>query len=224
VVTIVPAIIPKSFDDLKEKVGLIYTSVDLVQVDMCDGKFVSNKSWPFVEDHGEFRDLVKEKSGLPHWEEIEYEIHLMTDTPSDEVADWVRAGAGGVIVHIETGSDALEDIIEEWGHTVQIGIAFKPQTPISKLTPFLEKVKMIQIMGNDRIGMQGQKLDSIVYEKIRELRLMAPEHTIAVDIGVNEETAPLLVKAGADKLIIGSAIMDKDMPGEAIKKFQKLTE
>ncbi|MBI2474785.1 MAG: hypothetical protein HYV68_03715 [Candidatus Taylorbacteria bacterium] len=223
-IQIVPAIIPKSFTYLEEKVGLIYTAASEVQVDICDGKFTGSVSWPFVEDRGEFHRLISEEKGLPHWEEIDYEMHLMTKTPADEVSDWVKAGASRLVVHIEAGSDAIEDILNEWGHTAEFAIAIKMETPVSAVAGFLSKVRTFQLMGSSKIGFQGQKLDDRIYERVKELRALAPDHVIAIDIGVNEETASKLVSAGANKLIIGSAIMDSDVPSEALEKFKRLSK
>jgi len=75
-------------------------------------------------------------------------------------------------------------------------------------------------MGNDKVGFHGVELDENVYDKIKELRKKYPKLEIAIDIGVNFETAPKLVKAGATKLISGSGIFkNKNIP-EAIKKLE----
>ena len=78
-------------------------------------------------------------------------------------------------------------------------------------------------MGNDRIGFGGVPLDEeLVLPKISELRKRHPELTISVDIGVNAETAPRLIAAGATRLVAGSAIFGKANPAQAIKELERL--
>ena len=218
---IIPAIIPENFSDLKDKVSIIAGFAETVQVDICDGKFVPSENWPLVGDNGEF-EKIKEEKGLPESDHVDYEIHVMAETPNDEVADWARAGASRIIVHIETGSDTVEDIIEEWGHTVEIGIAINLNTPVSLVSPFLEKVKVFQLMGIERVGFQGQGLDERIFGRIKELRGLAPKHIISIDGGVNLENAGKLIKAGANRLVVGSAIWKSKNPIEIIKKFKNI--
>jgi pentose-5-phosphate-3-epimerase len=77
-------------------------------------------------------------------------------------------------------------------------------------------------MGNDKIGHQGIPLDEQVYERIKVLREKYPDLPIAVDIGVNKNTAPLLIKSGATKLIAGGAIFKTDDIIGTIEEFQDL--
>ena len=77
-------------------------------------------------------------------------------------------------------------------------------------------------MGNDKIGYHGVELDEKVYEKIKILREKYSDLPIAVDIGVNETTAPLLIQAGATKLVIGSAIFNTDDIIGTVERFRNL--
>jgi ribulose-phosphate 3-epimerase len=219
---IIPAIIPKSFSDLEEKVGSISDLTDVVQVDICDGKFVSNKNWPIEGNEGEFEKIVSEEVGLPNWEDVSYEIHLMTESPNDEVSEWVKAGAERIIVHIETGSDVVEDIIEEWGHVVEIGISVNMKTDLRNAVAFFDKVQTIQLMGIENIGFQGQKLSEKIYDRVKELRQLGYKHIISIDGGVALENAERLIESGADSLVVGSQIWTEASPREALDKFKKL--
>ena len=77
-------------------------------------------------------------------------------------------------------------------------------------------------MGNDKIGFGGVSLDEKVYDRIKLLREKYPDLPIEVDIGVNEKTAPLLVKAGATKLITGSVLFNSHDKIELVEKFRNL--
>ena len=81
---------------------------------------------------------------------------------------------------------------------------------------------MRSFMGIDSVGFQGQIFDEKVIAKIKEVKKIYPELTIQIDGGVNLETAPLLKAAGADRLVIGSAIFESENIVEAIEKFKVL--
>lgn len=222
--TIIPAILPTSFVDLDEKVLRISRLVSSVQVDIVDGVFAPGKTWPFVNDHGDFKKLLSEVEGLPAWENISYEIDMMVADPLKIFDDWVSVGASTIIIHRESVDDATLDALITRGNEkdISLGIALKPSTPLSMIESYLDRVPRIQCMGNDQIGRQGTPLDPSVFEKIKAIRDMAGAVTISVDIGVNRDTAPKLISAGATILVSGSAIFESDSPGDAIAFFSSL--
>ncbi|MDO8564772.1 MAG: hypothetical protein Q7R88_02130, partial [bacterium] len=218
---IVPAIIAKEFSEIPAKLELVKGIADTVQIDICDGKFAPNKTWPYIGDHGEITEILREAEGLPYWDELDFEFDLMVSKPEEAVPFWVKAGASRVIVHIESMEpDALSDLIKEWKHVVDFGLALKPSTPLEKLETFLHEVTFVQCMGNDRISFGGVPLDEpLVLPKIAHLRKNYPELTISVDIGVNFETAPRLIAAGASRLVAGSAVFGKANPAQAMREL-----
>ncbi|MSU56262.1 MAG: hypothetical protein EXS51_03080 [Candidatus Taylorbacteria bacterium] len=221
---IVPAIIAKEFSEIPAKLELVKGVADTVQIDICDGKFAPNKTWPYIGDHGEIAGILREAEGFPYWQELDFEFDLMVAKPEEAVPFWVKAGASRVIVHIESiEPDALSDLIKEWKHVVDFGLALKPSTPLEKLETFLHEVTFVQCMGNDRISFGGVPLDeTLVLPKISHLRKKYPELTISIDIGVNLETAPRLIAAGATRLVAGSAVFGKANPAQAIRELEGL--
>ncbi len=222
---IIPAILAKHYSEIERKASLVSGLVDAVQVDVCDGRFADAILWPYVRkgeiDDPDFRELTEEKRGLPFWNELDYEFDLMVQEPEGIVGDFVRIGATRLLIHLESTSK-MEDIIHEWKDTVEIGIALKPKTPLSELDSFMHEVKSVQFMGSDRIAHAGVALDPRVPLRIKEFKKKYPAHIVSVDIGVNLETAPQLLAAGADRLVAGSAIFKADDPALAIKRFQGL--
>lgn len=217
--TVVPAIIVKNFKQLEDKITLVKDYCTFVQVDITDGKFTHNTTWPYVGDEGEYTALVTEERGLPFWEEVDYEFHLMVERPEETVADWIKMGASRIVVQIES-TQRLQEIIDQCrAASVEIGIALKPQTDIELLTPFVEQIDCIQCMGNNELGRHGAPLDVEVLEKIKALREKYPEMNIAIDIGVHADTASSLVDAGVDTLVAGSAIFDEENIAEAIENL-----
>lgn len=221
---IVPAILPKDFSEIVTKLPLVKGVADAVQIDIADGKFAPNKTWPYTGDRGEFDKLREEKEGFPFWEDFDFEFDLMVAKPQELIADFVRVGANRIIVHLESiEPDALSDLIKEWKHSVALGLALKPSTPLERLETFLHEVEFVQCMGNDKIAFQGVALDeAAVLPKISLLRARHPALTICVDIGVNFETAPRLITAGANRLVAGSAIFGSANPVESVRRFEAL--
>lgn len=219
-INVTPAIITKNFKQLEEKVALVKDYCDFVQVDITDGKFTHNLTWPYTGDNGEYAQLATEEVGLPFWEDVDYEFHLMIEKPEETVAEWIKIGASRIIVQIES-TEKLQDIIDQCkAASVQIGIALKPSTDIELLTPFVEQIDCIQCMGNEELGRHGSPLDLEVLEKIKTLREKYPEMNIAIDIGVHRDTAGDLIDAGVDTLVAGSAIFDAQNIAEAIEDLR----
>jgi ribulose-phosphate 3-epimerase len=222
---VIPAILARTYGEIKEKLALVRGAADTVQVDTCDGRFADNLLWPYVEkgraDDADFRELLSERKGLPFWNELDYEFDLMVQEPESIIADFVRIGASRLLVHLES-TERMEDIIHEWKDSVEIGIALRPSTSLEELESYLHEIRLVQFMGSDNIAHAGVALDERIYGRLREFKKKHPEHIAAVDIGVNVETAPDLVAAGADRLVAGSAIFKSPDIKGAIKQLSHL--
>ncbi len=216
-VEIIPAIMPKSLDDFKEKAGFVYRLVKTVHVDVMNGTITHSVNWPFSEiGLTELKKLTTGEIPLPHWKEIDFEVDVMMENPEENFADWVNAGFHRVIVHFEN-TKKLTEIIHEWKGIVEIGVAVGVDTPNDEVYKYIDEgVDFIQFMGIYQIGFQGNPIDSRVYEKIKKAREVYPNLPISVDGSVNMETAPLLIAAGANRLIIGSAIFNAQEEEHAV--------
>jgi ribulose-phosphate 3-epimerase len=222
-ITVVPAIIPHTKEQLEEEIKKVAGFAPLVQIDISDGIFVPTKTWPYNgRDEEFFRSLKSEEVGLPMWEDVNFEVHLMVKNPEDVVRDWIYTGAGTIVAHIEATENFQKviDICRE--NIVSVGIAIKPSTDISKIDEFVPEVDFIQCMGSDLLGKHGVELEEKAIEQIKTLRRKYPDSIIGIDIGVTEDSAENLVLAGATKLIVGSAILDSDDPEEVYKYLSKI--
>ena len=230
---IIPAILTDNFNELREGISRVVNVVTVVQIDMCDGIFVPTLSWPYNEikaDHKEnnIDSILEEEEGLPFWDSLDFEFDLMVSDAHKQFDFFVRLGAKRVVFHIEAEkninefNEFLEGIDMYTRENVEIGVALNTTTPIETIKPIISKVDFIQCMGIEKIGYQGEPFDERVLEQISELRKIYPELIISVDGSVNETTAPLLVKAGANRLVVGSAIMNSYDVRETIKEFENL--
>jgi ribulose-phosphate 3-epimerase len=207
---IIPAIMPSSLKDIEEKAGLVYRNVKTVHVDVMDGSITPSVNWPFTtEGLEELKKITTGEQSLPFWKEINYEVDVMTESPEDSIAEWVNAGFHRVIMHVENAKN-LSSIIKEWKGVVELGVAIGVETPNDDVYPLIDKgIDFIQFMGIYQIGFQGNPFDVRVLEKIKKAREVYPKIPISVDGSVNLETAPKIIGAGADRLVIGSAIFNK---------------
>jgi len=236
-IEIIPAIMPNNYDDLLQKAGRVKGIVPVVQIDVMDGMFVKETSWPYDKDGVEqFRLMVERGDKLPFWEDIVYEIDLMIEHPEAVVSDWVALGAHRILVHIESVANPLivlsvmEDILKkeevqdenyEVSAPLEFGIAIGALTPLETLTPYIHDVDVVQLMGIKKIGYQGEPFDEDVIERIKSLRAEHPHLIISVDGGVHFESAPKLINAGATRLVSGSTIFESSDIRNAIFKLKQ---
>lgn len=220
-IEIVPAILPKDFDDLDLRVDLLRKLVPIVQIDICDGTLTPDPTWPYRKSDHNFEAILREDHGLPGWENLNFEIDLMVRHTEDKVLTWVGAGASRIVAHLE-GTGNFQKVIDELESFVEIGLAIDLNTPIAQAIPFIDKIDFIQCMGISKIGYQGQPFDRRVIERVSDLRHKYPKLIISVDGGVNLKNAPALISAGANRLVVGSAIFDSADLRTTIKAFQKL--
>ena len=232
---IIPAILEDTFKAVREKLSLAVSFAPLVQIDVCDGKFVPRSSWPYIgtrmaadtDDADKrgydmtFQEVLSEKEGMPYWDKIDFEVDLMVSNPEEVVRDWILAGAVRVIPHVEAVTDFLK-LKEKTAGRVSLGLAIGIDTPLATLVPYAEEIDCIQCMGIAKIGYQGQSFDERVLGKISELKMLYPNVTITVDGGVNIETAPRLIAAGANRLVVGSAVFGQANPAEAVRGLESL--
>jgi ribulose-phosphate 3-epimerase len=214
-VKVVPAIIPKTFDELKDKIDIVSDFVDSVQFDISDGDFAGSITWPYTEGE-EFPNHT-----LPYKDDLKLEVDLFVSNPQDVFESWIDAGVKSMVLHLETLDDPAFIIAELKIRDIEVGLSINPSTRLGVLDEWIDLVDFVQLMGNDKVGFQGVSLDENVYDKIKELRKKYPKLEIAIDIGVDFETAPKLVKAGITKLISGSTIYRSRNVKEAIDKLKK---
>ncbi len=223
-VEIIPAILPKSFADLTEHLENMQGITRAVQIDMVDGLFARNVTWPY-NDRELFEKIVAGNEGMPLWEKFDFEFDIMAEHPDRDVESFVRAGASRIVLHsASTGAKdaalALQSFRMMLDMPTSVGIALSPSDSPSTLDSFFGLYDFIQVMGISRVGFQGEPLDESVLILIEQLRQECPDFTIQVDGGVSLENVAKLVKAGGRRLIVGSAIFSADNPIQALKDLR----
>lgn len=219
---IIPAIIPNTFQTLRSEMEVVKGLVDRVQVDIMDGRFAPETTWPYAEGREAhlFDEIVSQERGFPSWRDLQFEIDMMVQNPEEVLGDWIQVGASAVIIHADSTDKHQEifDRLQDRG--VEAGLAVLPSNRNTVVEKFRDDIDFLQVMGNDKIGYHGVELDPLVYDKLEDLRDRFPDLPIGVDIGVNFQTAPELVKAGATRLASGSTIYESDDLEAAITKLE----
>jgi pentose-5-phosphate-3-epimerase len=239
---IIPTEMPENEDDFREKINTVYRHVDTIQIDVMDGKFVNSTSWPYNDFGNDFWYKLKtQEEGLPQWEKVNFEVDLMVENQIEEATSWINAGVSRIIGHIEafTSDEMVDEFIELGKNSmVEIYLALAPSTDINRIKKWIKsevtendfdneknifnKIDGVQFMGIENVGYQGQPFAEEIIKKISELHIEFPNLIISVDGGVNDETAPELIEAGAANLASGSYIFNAADPKEAIDYLKSL--
>lgn len=187
--------------------------VDRLHLDIMDGHFVPTLSYgPMVAE------------ALARVTKLPLEAHLMVEAPERQLQRLVKAGVGTLILHWES-SQRIESLLGEVkALQKRVGLSLKPGTPPSEIEPLLHQVDLAMVMTVEP-GVGGQDLILDMLGKVTLLRQLVCRRglscEIEVDGGVNARTAPLAVKAGADTLVIGSAIFATDASiGAAVRRIR----
>ncbi len=212
-IPIVPAVIPQSFEALRDAAKQLSFSPEL-HVDVVDGTFVDSRSWPYVPEGVPL-------SIKPYTDTYTLEVDLMVMDPISAATAWIKAGADILVFHTESCQPAdLEAFSRD--HAVSVCIALQNNTPLDVLQSYLPYIDGVQLMGIPVIGKQGQPFDDRVLERIRGVRTLAPSLPITIDGSVNEATIQAVVEAGAHRLICGSAIIGSEDPYAAYVRLRAL--
>ncbi|MFA6077775.1 MAG: hypothetical protein WC724_02015 [Candidatus Paceibacterota bacterium] len=213
-IEIIPAVMPRSLNDLEEHISRVVGSAPWVQIDVMDGIFVRGKTWPYISFDAKAFEF--EFEGLPNWEEIDYEFDLMIKNPEKEIDRFVMIGASRIILHVESTELISEAIALAKEKDLEVGLALNIDTPNEVLEKFITDIDFVQFMGIATIGLQGEPFDKRVIEKISSFRKKFPDVIISVDGGVGMSNVSDLVNAGANRLVAGSAIFKNENTHGAI--------
>jgi ribulose-phosphate 3-epimerase len=214
-VDIVPSILSADFTRLGEQVReATDAGAGRIQIDIMDGHFVPNIAMgPLVVE------AVRRCTDIP------LEAHLMISNPEQYINDFAQAGADVIIIHQETSPHLHRLVQQIKAAGKQAGIALTPSTPTFMLDDILSMLDLVLIMTVNP-GFGGQEFIPETLPKISHMRQVINERglhcDIEVDGGIHEATVPLVVKAGANLLVAGSAVYnDRETVAQAMDRLRK---
>lgn len=204
---VIPVINCPDIECVKKKIEVAKSFLhegEMMHLDIADGTFGAPPTW---NDPLQWATLKSPFS---------IEVHLMVAHPEEHVDNWLAAGARRLVVHVETiTQESFHEILSAAERDrVEIMLSVRPDTSIDDIIPYLKHVNSFQILAVQP-GAAGQQFLSFVKEKIVLLREEAPDVTIEVDGGMNEETARAVRSVGADTIVSASYIFNNTDPRKA---------
>ena len=198
-IKISPSILSADFSILGDEIkSLEKAGADLIHVDVMDGHFVPNITMgpPIIK-------MVRKCTKLP------FDVHLMISPVEKYIKAFAEAGADIITIHPEATDDLKRAVSAIKSLGKKAGVSLNPKTPINALMDVINDIDLILVMSVNP-GFAGQSFMAEVLPKVSELRKMINDKKLKIDIeidgGINFETAPLAVKAGANILVSGTTI------------------
>lgn len=214
-IRLAPSLLSADFTKLAEEIRSAETAgVDMLHLDIMDGHFVPNITiGPFIVE------AIRKTTSLP------LDVHLMIEEPDRFIADFIKAGADYLTVHLEASVHLHRTVnwIKDSG--IKVGVALNPATPVWSLDHILPDVDLVLIMSVNP-GFGGQGFIPRMLSKIKTLKEILVERSlpalIEVDGGVKYENAKNVADAGADILVMGSAFFNSHNYKDLALKLRKL--
>ncbi|HHT02507.1 MAG TPA: ribulose-phosphate 3-epimerase [Firmicutes bacterium] len=216
-VRLAPSILSADFSCLAKEVQEVEAGgADWLHLDVMDGAFVPNITFgvPVVA-------AVRAHTRLP------LDVHLMIERPELYVADFCRAGADLITVHVETAPHLHRLVTQIKGAGAAVGVALNPATPLSTVAEILPDIDLLLIMTVNP-GFGGQSFIPSGLDKLRRaaelLARKAPGVLLEVDGGITEDNARQVVQAGAEVLVAGSAVFGQPERKAALTRLRQAIE
>ena len=221
-VEIIPTCVPQSADDISKTSELIQTFTKQIHIDIADGIFAPSHTWPYTE-HGTF-----EKFDLSAALDLQKEVHLMVEEPRQIGIEAARAGAFRIIGHAEAFSSESEahGALDAWRRAgaKEVGLGLLLDTPFELIEHHVHILNVVHLMSIATIGKQGISYDERAPERIAQFHERFPDILISVDGGVAESNIQDLVRAGARRFGVGSAISKAADPKGVYERLKRLAQ
>jgi len=206
---IAPSILAADFGNLQRDVEMVNDSqAQWFHIDIMDGVFVPNISFGFP-----VLKQIQKHATKP------LDVHLMIVNPDQFIKKFAEHGTEILTVHLEACDHLHRTIQAIHAEGMKAGVALNPHTPIHLLEDIIQDVDLVCLMSVNP-GFGGQKFIENTYDKVKKLKKLITEKNsnalIEIDGGVNAETAPKLLKAGADVLVAGSYVFGSSTPSQTI--------
>lgn len=210
-IIIAPSILTASFANLESTIKeLEEAGADYLHLDIMDGSFV-----PQITFGSKIVSDIKKITSLP------LDVHLMIVSPEKHIDDFAKAGADIISVHYEGNIHLHKLIMQIKSHNVKAGIVLNPHTRVDVIEPLIDDIDNVLIMSVNP-GFGGQKFITNSIKKIEKTKKLIGQREIiiSVDGGINLNTCSDVIKAGANLLVAGSAIIDSKDKKETIKQLR----
>jgi ribulose-phosphate 3-epimerase len=212
---VLPALLLCDFGHLAREVERLEKAGALaLHLDIMDGRFVPQLTYGLV-----VVEAVRRTAKVP------LEVHLMIEEPERSIADYARAGADIVTVHLEGLADPRGTLEAIASLGPRAHLAISPETPVANAVPYLDQCDGVLVMSVEP-GYGGQPFNPIALEKVAALREIRRQRGgafhIGIDGGISAETVGPAAAAGAELIVAGSAVIRSDDYARAISHLEQL--
>ncbi len=201
---VIPAVVPHDAKDIAARAEVSAKFAQWLHIDVSDGVFTTDMNWP-----------IPGLTQLP-LSGLLYEAHIMAANPEAIGLALIVSGVQRLIAHREAFADAAEAerVVRAWrdAGAKEVGLALLLQTPLSALEGLAEHIDFVQLMSIPRVGHQGEQFDEHVLSRVEELHAAYPEMMVSVDGGISEANVEELVRAGANRLVVGHVLIESMEP------------
>ena len=199
-----------NFENITSEIKRINDNkIDLIHIDIMDGKFVNNKTEKLFD--------LNKISSLTN---LKYDIHMMVEEPLNKIDNYIKYEPDIITIHIEKNSNLIDCIRKIKSSNINVGVAINPDTNISELYDILELIDLVLIM-SVHPGKGGQKFINETIDKVKDINNKKSKNNfiISVDGGVNNTNSKDLINSGADLLVSGSYLVKSDNLNNSIKSL-----
>ena len=220
---VIPTVVPRDIGQIESYAAFVAEYADWLHVDIDDGEFEMETTWPFRQPL-QLEELDRFQSAVSVPKKISLEVHLMTLNPKELGERFARAGFRRITAHREafTDDDSAREAMDAYraAGAEEAGLAYKITTPLSAISSLVAACDFVHLMSIANIGSQGQAFDERALSRIEELHAEHPELMVSVDGGVTEATVEALVRAGANRLLVGHALSESEHPAKTYEHIR----
>lgn len=208
-IDIIPSIVPRDPARVIEQISRARGFAQIFQIDISDGVFTPHATLQSKD--------IPQSILRGH----QYEVHCMVAKPDEYVHQWLSRAPKRIILHVESDPSAF--LIQEIGHEgIEPVIALLANTELTRLEPYMHLVQSVLFLSIDPPGGQGENFIPAVAQKMHTFHQVHPSYTIESDGGINESTMQTVIRSGATRLVMGSAIFNETRMAD--EQYRYLTE